>query len=584
MEGLFEKIKEIYDLVEVVSNYVRLKRVGKNFVGLCPFHSEKTPSFVVSPEKQIFKCFGCGESGDVVTFYMKIKGLSFKEAILELAEKAGIYVEEKIFLEKRKENELVSLAYKVAKFYHHLLFFHPGAKEGREYLLERGLSEETIKHFLLGFAPQEGRVLTSYLRTSKEEFKHAEELGLIKQVQDGSFVDLFKFRIIFPVFNSKGECVGFGGRALVKEDEPKYLNTPESKIYKKSEILYGFYQAKEYIKKEKTCFLVEGYFDFLSFWEAGIRNTVATCGTALTPNHVKILKGLSEEILVCYDGDEAGKKATVRAVSLFVKEGILPKCVVLPEGEDPDSFVQKIKMNSSEIKEKIKDLTQDGISFVASFFQDKFKQNPSKAYQELIEVFQGIEDPVLKKKIARELSFKLDLSETEILKSLSKKEISRKPAILISSSEKNSAEPREDSCLRMIAQYLVNYPQDLEILEESGLSKYLEVCVSKYAVFLKKLIESLKKGLGELSCVSDPEFQSILSDLLFSPPFESREEVLKDIKSFLQKSLIKLELKKLAESIKNLENIGAKEEKNQYLCLLKSTLLNKVCGLDKVDN
>lgn len=583
MEELFEKIKEAYDIVEVVSNYVRLKKVGRNFVGICPFHSEKTPSFVVSPEKQIFKCFGCGEAGDVVNFYMKVNGLTFKEALLELAEKAGIYIEEKVFSEKKRENELVGLAYKVAKFYNHLLFFHPGAEEAREYFKERGLSEDTIKQFLLGFAPQEGRVLTSYLRTSKEDFKAAEELGLIRQVQDGSFVDLFRFRVIFPVFNLKGECVGFAGRTLLKEDEPKYLNTPESKIYKKSEILYGLYQAKEYIKKEKTCFLVEGYFDFLSLWEAGIRNVVATCGTALTTSHVKILKGLTEEIILLYDGDEAGKKAMVRAVSFFIKEGILPKCVSLPEGEDPDSFVRKGSLDRAYFMEKIKELTQDGVSFVVACYQEMFRQNSSKAYREIIEVFQGIEDPILRKKIAKELSFRLDLPETEILRSLTTRGRSDKTRVFIPSCDNNSTETKEDSCLKMIAQYLVSYPEDLGILEEAGLLKYLEGCFSKYALFLKKLTEGLKKEPGKLPDISDPEFQTILSDLLFSPSFENREEVLNDIKTFIHKSLIKLELKKLAENIKNLETIGAKEEKDQCLCLLKTTLISKIDGLNRID-
>ncbi|PMP95005.1 MAG: DNA primase, partial [Thermodesulfobacterium geofontis] len=358
-ENLFEEVKNSYDIVEVISSYVRLKRVGKNFVGFCPFHSEKIPSFVVSPEKQIFKCFGCGAAGDVVTFYAKIKALSFKEALLELAEKAGIQVDKKFFIEKKKEKNLAELNYKIAKFYHHLLYFHSSSEDAKKYLEERGLSEETIKTFLLGFAPNDGRVLAGYLRNSSEDLTKGEELGLIKRTSDGSYIDLFRGRIIFPIFNLKGECVGFGARALDKEIEPKYLNTPESKLFKKSEILYGLYQAKEFIKKKNLGILVEGYFDFLSLWEKGIKNVVATCGTALTENHVKLIKAFTENWVIFYDGDLAGKKAALRAISLFLKEGILPKCITISEEEDPDSWVRKQKLEGENLENKIEELIVD---------------------------------------------------------------------------------------------------------------------------------------------------------------------------------------------------------------------------------
>jgi len=415
-EDLFEEIKNSYDIVEVISSYVRLKKVGKNFVGFCPFHSEKIPSFVVSPEKQIFKCFGCGAAGDVVTFYTKIKGLSFKEALLELAEKAGISVDKKFFVEKKKEKSLTELNYKVAKFYHHLLYFHSSSKEAREYLEQRGINEETIKNFLLGFAPQDGRVLAGYLRNSSEELAKGEELGLIKRTSDGSYIDLFRGRIIFPIFNLKGECVGFGARALDKDAEPKYLNTPESKIFKKGEIFYGLYQSKEAIKKENLGLLVEGYFDFLSLWEKGVKNVVATCGTALTESHVKLMKTFTENWIILYDGDLAGKKATLRAISLFLKEGILPRCVILPEEHDPDSWTRKEGLEGETLKRKIEEISVDAITFVINFYKEEYKLNPSKAFKEIMEVFKLTKDPFLRNRIARELSFYLGIPENEVLK------------------------------------------------------------------------------------------------------------------------------------------------------------------------
>ncbi len=574
LNDLFEEIKNSYDIVEVVSNYVKLKRVGRNFVGLCPFHSEKTPSFVVSPEKQIFKCFGCGIAGDVVTFYMKIKGISFKEALLDLAEKAGIHVDNRVFIEKKRQSELIEINYKIAKFYHHLLYFHESSEKAREYLKERGISEETIKIFLLGFAPYEGRVLSGYLRSFKEELKKGEELGVIKKGADGSYIDLFRGRIVFPIFNSKGECVGFGGRTLEKDEEPKYLNTPESKIYKKSEVLYGLYQAKEFIKKENIGFLVEGYFDFLSLWEKGIRNVVATCGTALTEKHVKILKKLSENWIIFYDGDLAGKKATLRAISLFLKESIFPKCVILPEEDDPDSWVRKEDLKEKKLLNKLQNMSIDAISFVLDFYKKDYQINPSKTFKEIIEIFKPVEDPVLKNQIVKELSFQLGLPENEIFKCFSQKT----PVLKEQSLEENSevSESKEDICFKIIAQYLVNYPEDFPILEEVGLTKLLEYnSFSKYTKFLKCLIEELKKKEPKIDYVPDLEFQEILSDILLNPPFEEKEEVLEQIKRFISRELAKKELKKIAENLKIFQSQGAKEEIEKYLWLLKNSLANK---------
>lgn len=573
LEDLFEEIKKSYDIVEVVSSYVRLKRVGRNFVGLCPFHSEKTPSFVVSPEKQIFKCFGCGVAGDVVSFYTKIKGITFKEALLELAEKAGIRVDKKYFIEKKKEKNLTELNYKIAKFYHHLLYFHSSSEEARKYLKEREISEETIKHFLLGFAPSDGRVLAGYLRNSSEELLSGEELGLIKKSADGSYIDLFRGRIVFPIFNLKGECVGFGARALEKDVEPKYLNTQESKVFKKSEILYGAYQAKEFIKKENQGFLVEGYFDFLSLWEKGIKNVVATCGTALTENHVKVLKVLTENWIIFYDGDSAGKKATLRSISLFLKEGILPKCVLLGEEDDPDSWVRKIKLRDKELKEKIEELAVDAITFVLDFYEEEYKRNLSKAFKEIMEIFRSAEDPFLRNKIARELSFYLGIPESEIFKYFVKDGYVK----LKIDEETIDQDNREIPWLRKISQFLINYPEYYSELETSGLSEFIETySATIYGKFLKYLIEEFKRGNTEIEYIPDLEFQEVLSDLLLEPPFENKEEALSHIKEYIKRELARKEIRQVTENLKLLQAKGSKEEVEKYLWILKKSLANKL--------
>ncbi len=571
IEDLFEEVKNHYDIIELISHYIKLKKVGRNYVGFCPFHSEKVPSFVVSPEKQIFKCFGCGVAGDVVTFYTKIQNISFKEALLELAEKAGISIDKKYFIEKKREKSLVELNYKIAKFYQHLLYFHPQGSKAKEYLRDRGISEETIKIFLLGFAPSDGRVLASYLRNSSQDLIMGEELGIIKKTSDGSYVDLFKGRIIFPIFNFKGECVGFGGRTLENYEEAKYLNTPESKIYKKSEIFYGLYQAKEFIKKEDLGILVEGYFDFLSLWEKGIKNVVATCGTALTEKHVKILKTLTENWIIFYDGDLAGKKATIRAISLFLKEGILPKCVFISE-EDPDSWVKKQDFKNEALKEKIKELTLDSTAFVFEYYKNDYSLYPSKVFQEIMEVFKPVENPILRNKIAREINSYLGIPETEVLKYFIKSSSLQENTI-----EKKETLSESESGLKIIAQFLIEYPEHFSELESTGLTHLIESLPSTpYTRFLKNLIEEFKRGNKEVEYVPDLEFQSILSDLLLSPPFENKEEVLIHIKEYIKKELTKKEIKKVIENLKVVERKGSKEEIEKYLWILKSKILKEV--------
>ncbi len=570
LEELFEQVKEYYDIVDLVSSYVKLKKVGRNYVGLCPFHSEKTPSFTVSPEKQIFKCFGCGAGGDVVTFYMKIKGLTFKEALFELAEKAGIEVDPKEFKKKKVDKSLVEINYRVARYYHHLLFSHSEAGRAREYLQNRGLSEATIKKFMIGFAPSEGRVVAGYLRASLEDLKKVDVLGIVKKSSDGSYLDLFRNRIIFPIFNLKGECVGFGGRALSPEAEPKYLNTPDSPVYKKSEILYGLFHSKDFIKKENRGYLVEGYFDFLSLWEKEIKNIAATCGTALTERHVKILKKFSENWVILYDGDQAGKKAAVRAISLFLKEGLLPRCIELPSEDDPDSFARKFASPES-LKEELTRREKSAVEFVIAFYEPVFSESPLKAYREVLDVFSVVEDPFLKQEIVKELSFALDIPEDEIRRGFLQLKRGERQKIEEGSLEVEK-KGKEDECLKIIAQFIYNHPEYLEKLEESGLIDLLKLKESCYSNFVQVLIQKIKEGQVDLHYFPDPQFQEFLSEIIFSPPFENPEETFLHLIRYIKINLKKLQVKKILENLQFFEKLGKKEEVERCLFLLKDSL------------
>jgi len=574
-EELYSEIKSRINILDLISQYVKLKRVGKNYVGLCPFHSERTPSFTVSPDKGIFKCFGCGASGDVISFYMKIKGLDFKQAILELAERCGISVDESLLAQKRKEKNLAELNYKVAKFYHAQLLRSEEAEKARSYLKERGISEDTIKEFMLGYAPSSGRILSSLLRVDARELKQAEEVGLIKRGEDGGYIDLFRDRVIIPIFNEAGECVGFAGRTLDPRVEPKYLNSPESPIFKKSEILYGLFQSKKQIKQKGKAYIVEGYFDFLTLWQRGLDNVVATCGTALTERHVSKLKNLAEEITLIFDGDEAGKKATLRAISLFISQGILPTCVVLPEGEDPDSFFRsKVVEAESSPEALLAPFTMNALDFIHKEYQEKVLSKPRTAFEELVELFKDCKDPFLRKRLISFLANLFDIPSQEVAKALS---IGIERGIVSDHHRETVEEGLCSHPYRIIAQYLVNYPKDAQTFKEAGLLEILDEG-SPYTEFIKTLLSAFEAGIDPQE-ILDPFFQEIYSDLFFSPPFEDKGCACEQILHFIVKERVRRKIERIKDCLGNSEASFEKGSIEQYLYQIKHTLRLKSCKI-----
>ncbi len=577
INNLFEEVKSHYDVVSFISQFVKLKKVGRNYVGLCPFHSEKTPSFTVSPEKQIFKCFGCGASGDVITFYMKLKGIDFKSALIELAERAGIKVEFSQSSVQKKNREILELNFRVAKIYQNFLFNHVQGERARAHLKERGLSEETWQTFFLGYAPPEGRVLAGLLRASKVDMDLALETGLLKKEEDGSFTDLFRDRIIFPIFNERGECIGFGGRALKSDVEPKYLNSPESKVFKKSEVLYGLFHSKDYIRKSRQVYLVEGYFDYLALWERGVRNVVATCGTALTEAHVKKILNFSDDVIVLFDGDKAGRKATVRAIGLFLKENKLPQVVQLPEGEDPDSYVRKISSEPPE--EPYEVLIKNTISplvFCYQYFKEEYRGNLGRVFQDMVDLCRGISDPLLERAICRELAFFFDISESDVRRVL-RKETQRTTQDVQGFQDFQTLGFRggpDEDFLKAICQFLIQNPNYIPKLEaETEIKDYLESLEEgPYFDFLKKLLYFKPTEETQLFAIPDPQFQEILGDLFFSPPFENKEETFEQIKRCISIMKKRRALKKLAEIIRHVEKCGNREEIEKLLFKLRGTL------------
>ena len=341
-----EEVKRRADIVDLVSEYVTLKKGGKNFLGLCPFHKEKTPSFTVNRDKQIFYCFGCGEGGNVLTFLMKMSEMSFPEAVRHLAGKTGIVIPERILTRQEKESSSVrndvGRVNKMAAAYFSKNLFSQAGKEARDYLRKRGIQDDVIKEFGLGYALDGWRHLRDHFEKAGISLKLVEQSGLVipKANGGGSFYDRFRGRLIFPIEDVGGSVIAFGGR-IIGSGEPKYLNTSESPVYIKGRNLYGLNRTKEDIRKKGYAIIVEGYFDLITLWASGIRNVIATLGTALTRDHVDLMRRYTSHVVAVFDPDEAGKKALTRSIELFLSGNMHAKGVVLPDGYDPDQYLRK---------------------------------------------------------------------------------------------------------------------------------------------------------------------------------------------------------------------------------------------------
>lgn len=339
-----EEIKKTADIVELVGQYVQLRKTGRNYVGLCPFHAEKAPSFTVNPERQTFHCFGCKKGGDVFSFWMEYHSASFPEAIRDLAEKYQIMVSEDFDVsaetQKAAQKRNILKINEMATLYFQKALTHPTqGSPGRNYLNNRSISNEIVADLRLGYAPDEWEGLVRILKDNGMDLELAVQAGAIIPKKNGGYYDRFRGRVIFPILDLRQQVVGFGGRVL-DDSLPKYLNTPESPVFHKGEFLYGLHVSNKDIREKGRAIIVEGYMDWLALRMRGIHEVVATLGTALTAKHVRKLKGYANETVIVFDADEAGKAATLRSLPIFSNEGVSARAVVLPAPHDPDSFVK----------------------------------------------------------------------------------------------------------------------------------------------------------------------------------------------------------------------------------------------------
>jgi DNA primase len=415
VEELLEKV----DIVDIVSDYIKLKKAGKNFKALCPFHTEKTPSFFVNPEKQIFHCFGCGIGGNVIKFLMNIEKISFYDALNIIARKAGVEISKKENIREDAESKkILKVNEYTANFYNKLIFSQYG-KIALEYLYRRNLNEEHINKFMLGFAPK-GNFL---LNKIEEEKLNKEDFILAGLIDEEGKEDTFKNRIILPIYNMKNEIIGFGARTIDEEVLPKYLNIRENRLFNKSASLYGINWAKEFIKSSGFAIFVEGYFDVLKMHINGLCNSIAPMGTAITDLHLNMLKKLTDRILLLFDGDDAGIRACMRNLENILKNGFEIKICMLPSGFDPDKFIDEYGIESiRNFIEHSYDFIDFSISVNSQIYDIKSPKAKSIIVKEIVKLISCIPDEIERYEFLKKLSEKMDV-KLEILEDYLKKKI-----------------------------------------------------------------------------------------------------------------------------------------------------------------
>ena len=561
-----EKVSEIRDrssILEVVSDYMTLKKTGKNYRGLCPFHAEKTPSFMVNEEKQIFHCFGCGEGGDAFTFLMKVGQFSFPQAVEELARRYGVKLPSRELSPAQKKEmaqreALFQINQIASDYFHDLLTRRREGEEGRKYISQRGISQEIIAEHRLGYSTDRWDGLVQHLQEKKVSLELAWKLGLIFPKKKEGWYDAFRGRALFPIFDLHQRIVGFGGR-VIREGQPKYLNSPESSIYHKGEVLYGLPVAKRYAAEKDCVIIVEGYFDLLTLHQYGLKHSVATLGTALTPQHIRTLKRYTKNLMTVFDADPAGVQATLRSLPLFLEEEVAGKTIALPEGEDPDGFLRK--GNLEDFGKRM----ERAVSLIDFFFERLMKIHDVKSVdgkvkiaKEGVALLGKIPDKIRRDFYTKALAERLDVKESflyEILRS-SPKEL--RPSKVGGDSGKSSAERSFPKSEEMVVRLMVQHPEIIPAISKEGVLKEFE------SPILQKIAEALedlyqKEGgfnLPQALAHFDEDLKGRLSEFAFQG--EGLEEgdrgkILQDCIQKIREKGIKKEKDELFKRIKEAE-------------------------------
>ena len=537
-----DKVFETARVEEVIGDFVQLKRAGSNYKGLSPFSDERSPSFMVSPVKQIWKDFSSGKGGSVVTFLMEHEHFTYPEAIRYLAKKYNIEIEEtEVSIEDKveaNERESMYLVSEFAKSYFQdtLLNTEEGKAVGLTYFKERGFTTETIAKFGLGYSPETWDAFTKEALAKGYQLNYLEKVGLTITREDGKHFDRFKGRVMFPIQSLSGRNLGFGGRILTNDKKAaKYLNSPESEIYYKSKVLYGIFHAKQAIAKQNNCYLVEGYTDVIQMHQAGIENVVASSGTALTPDQIRLINRLTKNITVLFDGDAAGLRASIRGIDLILEEGMNVKVCTFPDGDDPDSFARKNSYD--DLVHYLENNAKDFIQFKASLLMNEAQNDPIKKadlIRDMVVSISKIPDRIKREVYIQECSRIMDISEQVLQNTLAQlvqkdiaeagKKLKNQEALTSNSLEvvKNDTQVSPDSVNiiyeleRKIIEMLLLYGSleaDFEdyILKSNAEGEMIEEKEVKKVKVFERIYLSLQEDEVELA---NPFFKDIYNDLI----------------------------------------------------------------------
>lgn len=569
-ENLLEDILSRIDIVELISSYIPLKRAGRNFRALCPFHHEKTPSFMVSLDRQIYHCFGCHESGNAFKFLMRHERLEFPEAVEILAKKAGVILP----LANKQDEKDTSIATQIFKINESAALFYENnlnsieGQKAKNYLLKRGIKQETIKLFKIGLALDKWDALINCLRGKNFALSALEKAGLILAKDGGGYYDRFRNRIIFPISDIKERVLGFGARVL-DNALPKYVNSPETFIYTKGRNLYGLNLSKDSIREKDYAVIVEGYLDFIIPFQAGLKNIVASLGTALTPEQARLLKRYTHNIVMVYDGDTAGEIAALRSLDIFIEEGMTVKVVSLPVGYDPDSFVREKGIESLNEKiEKAWDLFDYKLGILKTRFNLKGIDGKAKIAASMLETINKFKNAVVKSEYIKKLAQELDVEEDALLQEARKLNSTGPIRAIEQSSDKKAVNinPTEKLLIKLMLEerdLIDRIRQDLEPAD------FQDERASRIVSIMFDLIEQGKNIEPNflVNYLNEEDASQVVCESMFSPQVseQNKEKVVEDCIQRLKSKKIKLKRQDLHDQIKAAQKLGDEDKLNKLV-------------------
>ncbi|MBU1125616.1 MAG: DNA primase [Candidatus Omnitrophica bacterium] len=561
-EAVLEEILSRVDIVELIAGYIPLKRAGKNFKAVCPFHHEKTPSFMVSSERQIYHCFGCGESGNAFKFLIRHERMEFPEAVDFLAKKTGVILPQSIPQDRKTVNQSIQL-YKVnelaCSFYTQNLR-NPEHVDAKRYLRERGLTDETLALFSLGYAVKKWDALVSFLRQKKAPLQVIENAGLVLPKDTGGYYDRFRNRLIFPIKDVKSRVIGFGARVL-DESLPKYINSPETPVYVKGKNLFGLDLAKEHIRDNDCAVIVEGYLDCIIPYQYGIMNVVASLGTALTVEQIRLLKRYTHQVVMIYDADNAGELATLRSFDLLIDEDMRVKVASLPQGFDPDTFVRQYGIQAFRDRiDAAEDLFDYKLSVLLTRYRPKDVHGKAQISTLMLSTIQRFKNAVMRTEYIKQLAQVLDIREEALWQ-----EIRKLKSPSVSTQEVPSAALCTNPTERLLVKLMLEVPDCIrrvkELLEPSD---FQDAQIGRIVSVIFDLAEQDKPIAANclVNSVEGEGISKIIGESVFSPDevsIEDRDRILDDCIQRIRNQGTRLKRQSLHEQIKAAQHLGDDE-------------------------